>query len=217
MPVYDDSPTGQAPEPAPTVDAKIVIAGGFGVGKTTLVKSVSEITPLTTEETLTSAGTEVDDLAGIEAKTATTVAMDFGRITLTTPRRQMVLYLYGTPGQERFLFTWDDLSYGAIGAVVLVDTRRLADAFVPVEFFEHRMPFVVAVNEFEGALYRYHPEEVRTALEIPPDVPVRACDARDRHSAAGVLEHLLMHALAVAEGRTHRRSLTATTALGART
>jgi uncharacterized protein len=177
---------------------KIVVAGGFGAGKTTLVGAVSEISPLTTEEYLTCAGSRVDSLAGVEAKTTTTVSMDFGRITFTVPQ-PMVLYLFGTPGQERFWFTWDDLSHGAIGAVILADTRRLADSFTAISYFEQRaVPFVVAVNEFDGAAYRYTPDEVRSALELPEAVPVLLCDARNTHSAASVLITLVSHALSCA-------------------
>ena len=163
---------------------KILVAGGFGVGKTTLVGAISEVRPLRTEETLTSAGVSHDDVAGVENKTTTTVAMDFGRITLAGRR---VLYLFGTPGQERFWFMWDDLSYGALGAVVLADTRRLADCFASIDYFEkRRLPFVVAINCFDGA-HRYDPAEVRAALELGPRVPVVLCDARQAESAKNVL------------------------------
>jgi signal recognition particle receptor subunit beta len=168
----------------PLATFKIVVAGGFGVGKTTLVGAISEVRPLRTEETLTSAGVSHDDVAGVEDKTTTTVAMDFGRITLAGRR---VLYLFGTPGQERFWFMWDDLSYGALGAVVLADTRRLADSFASIDYFEkRRLPFVVAINCFDGA-QRYDPAEVRDALDLGPRVPVVLCDARQAESAKNVL------------------------------
>ncbi|WP_326812441.1 ATP/GTP-binding protein [Streptomyces scopuliridis] len=172
---------------------KIVVAGGFGAGKSTMVGAVSEIAPLSTEETITTASTSTDSLAGVEAKTTTTVAMDFGRITL--PLQNVQLLLFGAPGQSRFLYIWDDLSLGALGAVVLADTRRLADSFDVVAFFEKRaIPFVVAVNEFEGAPFQYTPDEVREALELPPAVPVLRCDAREKRSARNVLLSLVEHA-----------------------
>lgn len=176
---------------------KIVVGGGFGVGKTTMIGAVSEIKPLSTEETLTAASSGTDRLEGVENKSTTTVALDFGRITLR--RQNLVLLLFGTPGQERFWFTWDDLSLGAIGAVVLADTRRLLDCFAAVEYFERRnVPFVVAVNEFEADdAYRYSPEEVRDALELKPDVPVLLCDARDPASARQVLITLVSYAHSV--------------------
>jgi signal recognition particle receptor subunit beta len=171
---------------------KILVAGGFGVGKTTMVGSVSEIPPLTTEELLTEAGETVDNLAGIEGKTTTTVALDFGRITIS-PR--IVLYLFGTPGQDRFWFMWNELSAGALGAVVLADTRRLEACFGAVDFFERRdIRFVVAVNQFDGA-FRYEPDEVRAALDLKPHVPVTLCDARSPRSATSVLVCLIQHLL----------------------
>jgi signal recognition particle receptor subunit beta len=163
---------------------KIVIAGGFGVGKTTLVGSVSEIVPLRTEALVTNESVGVDDLAQTPAKSTTTVAMDFGRITLA---EDLVLYLFGTPGQKRFWFMWDDLVRGAIGAIVLVDTRRLADCFSVIDFFEHRkLPYLVAVNEFEGGV-KYPLHEVAEALALPDDVPLITLDARDRDSAKRAL------------------------------
>ena len=174
------------------VALKVLIAGGFGVGKTTLVGSVSEIRPLSTEELLSAAGTPVDILTGVERKTTTTVALDFGRITI---RDDLTVYLFGTPGQERFWFMWDELASGALGAVVLADTRRLADCFPSVDYFERRrLPFAVAVNCFEGAR-RYHPEDVRSALDLEPGVPVVLCDARQRSSARDILVVLVEHAL----------------------
>ncbi|SRR6266568_9417780 len=171
---------------------KLLIAGGFGVGKTTLVGAVSEIEPLTTEALITEASLGVDDLGATGEKTTTTVAMDFGRISIGTA---YLLYLFGTPGQQRFWFMWDDLCTGALGAIVLVDTRRLADSFEAVDFFESRgIPFVVAVNRFDGAL-AYPANEVRAALELHPRVPVVQCDARNRESAVEVLLCLVQYLL----------------------
>ncbi|MFI8895901.1 GTP-binding protein [Streptomyces paradoxus] len=176
--------------------AKIVIVGGFGVGKTTMVGSVSEITPLTTEETMTQAGIGVDDNFGSASKTATTVAMDFGRISVTD---QLVLYLFGTPGQQRFWFLWNGLFEGALGAVVLVDTRRLEVSFDVMGRLEERgVPFVVAINSFPDAP-RYDVEELRTALDLTPDIPIIECDARRRASSRDVLMTLMrfLHSLAM--------------------
>jgi signal recognition particle receptor subunit beta len=173
-----------APVVAPPDTVKILIAGGFGVGKTTMVGSVSEIVPLRTEELLTSAGLGVDDLDGIEEKRVTTVALDFGRITIS---EELVLYLFGTPGQQRFWFMWNDLAIGALGAVVLVDVRRPDTSFAAIDFFERRqIPFVVGVNGFHGK-HPYSAEEVRESLALPKDVPVLLCDARERGSCRDVL------------------------------
>ena len=172
---------------------KVVVAGGFGAGKTTLVGSVSEIPPLTTEEVMTEASVGVDDLTGLEEKTRTTVALDFGRITINS---ELVLYLFGTPGQDRFWFMWDELAQGALGAVVLVDTRRLTASFASIDYFERReIPFVVAVNTFFGQC-DYTDGEIRSALQLNPEVPLARCDARRRESSVEVLIGLLRHVLA---------------------
>ncbi|MEU2547756.1 GTP-binding protein [Streptomyces roseolus] len=181
----------QGPALSSTADngLKIVVVGGFGVGKTTLVRSVSEIRPLNTEETMSQAGEGIDDTVGVAAKTATTVAFDFGRISLDA---RNVLYLFGAPGQERFWFLWDRLFSGTLGAVVLVDTRRISDSWYAVDRLEHHgTPFVVACNDFGGPAHTA--DEIRAALDLADEVPLVFCDARSRESSKQVLIALVEH------------------------
>lgn len=189
----DQVPGPRAGETARTpVPVKVLVAGGFGVGKTTLVGTMSDITPLRTEAPMTALSVGVDDTSAVQGKTTTTVALDFGRSALSA---DLVLYMFGTPGQDRFLFMWDELATGAVGAIVLVDTRRLADAFGPVAYFEKAgLPFVVAVNQFPGAAV-YPEEALRDALAVAPDVPITTGDARDPVSSRRLLVELVTHAL----------------------
>ncbi|WP_405561660.1 GTP-binding protein [Streptomyces sp. NBC_01180] len=207
-----DSATSNQNALAGTADngLKIVIVGGFGAGKTTMVRSVSEIRPLNTEETMTQAGAAVDDTAGVHAKTATTVAFDFGRISID---ERTILYLFGAPGQERFWFLWDRLFSGTLGAVVLVDTRRLADSWYAIDRLEHHgTPFIVACNDFGGPVHSL--EQLREALDLSPEIPLIDCDARDRTSSKYVLITLLqhLHALSSATSAPSTTSTTSTTA-----
>jgi len=195
---YERPPAGPPPPP---VVSKLLIAGGFGVGKTTLVGSISEVRPLRTEEDLSELGAGVDDTTSVELKRTTTVAMDFGRITFPSG---VVLYLFGTPGQERFWFMWDELAFGALAAVVLADTRRLPDCFSSIDYFERRhTPFVVAANHFDGSPV-YGLADIRDALDLDSDVPVLPCDARRRESVKEVLIASVAHALTRHQAATRR-------------
>jgi len=197
--VGSDPYSGRRADEFPVSAVKLLVAGGFGVGKTTMVASVSEIPPLRTEELITEVSRDVDDLSGIERKTTTTVALDFGRITIDP---SIVLYLFGTPGQDRFWFMWNELADGALGAVVLADTRRLDNCFPAVDFFERRgIPFVIGVNCFDGGQF-YTVDEVRDALGIPATTPVLLCDVRQRESSRDLLLCLTEHVLALATAAT---------------
>ena len=193
--VDSDHTTHEATASPGALSVKIVIAGGFGVGKTTFVGAVSEIEPLRTEALMTEASTPIDDLSMLPSKTTTTVAMDFGRITLA---EDLVLYLFGTPGQNRFWFMWDDITRGAIGAVILIDTRRLADSFGAIDYMEQRgVPFICALNAFDG-IQHHTIDDVRNALQLDHQTPFIITDARNRQAVKQVLVNLVEHAMTLA-------------------